>query len=595
MKKLKSFFLTLLLLFALVPAFSQDEPVRTNVLRINDYTDSISSAEERSLHNRTMILVKQYGFDMPVCIKETCDLSITHYADWFYSDNQFGYGPNKSGLLLMVITENEQLYLKGFGSGEEIFTDEQKNALINLIRTMRENGSGWLEIVSSYVDSVAETLSVNGELLAKYADQVVEGKPKRNLPSWYPEDVNAFVDFNDYRASRVIDDAFIFSDEQIAEMKQKIKKIQDEYGIDLVIFTDKSSYGFDHGIYAADFHQFCGYGFGDDFTGSVLMICMEEGNRGWWTAATGKVQEVYTEKVINAIDDNLEPYMVAGNYGEGVLNYIDDIYELYKVPDWYPKNNEEFVPFKAANKSRVVDQVGVFTKKEVQTLTERADEISKKYDTDFLILTMDKTIRGGTVSDYGRDYAKYNGYGVGDNNDACIFVIQKSPDGKLDWGVTSTVSEDQRKCYTEKNFYHLYLNARSKMEKGKCFSAAKKVMRLAGGMYKHGYVLWVYWGIAIGFGILVGLFFAFAKYCFDDSCMSNSQRATEARNYYVEGSLVFTRSEDKKIDSYVTKNRVYSESSSRSYSSSSSSGRSTYRSSYKSSGGRSYSGGGRKF
>ena len=102
MKKLKLFFLTLLLLFALVPAFSQDEPLRTDILRINDYTDSIDSADVKALNKRTLTFVNQYGFDLPVCIKATCDQSITHYTDWFYTHNKLGYGPNKNGLVLMV-------------------------------------------------------------------------------------------------------------------------------------------------------------------------------------------------------------------------------------------------------------------------------------------------------------------------------------------------------------------------------------------------------------------------------------------------------------------------------------------------------------
>ena len=87
-----------------------------------------------------------------------------------------------------------------------------------------------------------------------------------------------------------------------------------------------------------------GFGFGDDFTGSVLFICMERGNRGWWSAAFGGLHEIYTEEFINYIDDVLEPYMIAGRdngnsdgeYGKGVIAYLETLDGLYenggKVP-----------------------------------------------------------------------------------------------------------------------------------------------------------------------------------------------------------------------------------------------------------------------
>ena len=105
-----------------------------------------------------------------------------------------------------------------------------------------------------------------------------EGKydvnPDTGMPYWYPEDISSFEDFNDYDAPRVVDVADIFTDDEEERMLEGIKSIQDDFNIDLVVFTDVSSYGLERHIYAADFHQFNGYGFGDDFTGSVLFICI---------------------------------------------------------------------------------------------------------------------------------------------------------------------------------------------------------------------------------------------------------------------------------------------------------------------------------
>jgi len=150
-----------------------------------------------------------------------------------------------------------------------------------------------------------------------------------SLPSWW-KDENSYVRTNNTLGPRVVDNADIFTDLEEARMLEAIGKVQ-ELGIDLVIFTDNSSYGYDRGTYAEAFHYFNGYGFGEDFTGTVLFICMEPGNRGWWTAASGEVMDFYTYDVINALDDRLYPYMSGGDYGGGVLSYIGDVYDLYEA------------------------------------------------------------------------------------------------------------------------------------------------------------------------------------------------------------------------------------------------------------------------
>ena len=150
------------------------------------------------------------------------------------------------------------------------------------------------------------------------------------LPSWYPADVSAFTDFHNENAPRVVDDADMFTDAQEKELTSRINELIGKYGQDLVIFTDNSTYHLSRGVYAADFYQFNGYGKGSDYSGSVLFISMEPGNRGWWTAARGNVRTYYTEENINSIDDRLEPYMVNGQYYEGMLNYLESIDILYE-------------------------------------------------------------------------------------------------------------------------------------------------------------------------------------------------------------------------------------------------------------------------
>lgn len=148
-------------------------------------------------------------------------------------------------------------------------------------------------------------------------------------PDWYPEDVGAFEDFHALNAPHVVDDADMFTDAEEAALSEKIAAVIEAHGFDLVLYTAPSTYGLDHATLAADFYQFCGYGFGEDFAGSVLLICMDPADRGWYTAICGAARDYFTSERLNDVDDAIEPLMVSGDYYGAMERYFDEIDALY--------------------------------------------------------------------------------------------------------------------------------------------------------------------------------------------------------------------------------------------------------------------------
>jgi uncharacterized protein len=153
---------------------------------------------------------------------------------------------------------------------------------------------------------------------------------QQSLPDWYPESWSKFEYFYDSDAPQLTDTADIFTEEEESVIREKLRELREVYGSDFVVFTDVSTYGLSREIYAADFFEATGHGIGQDYSGMILFICMEPGNRGWWTAAKGAVRPLFTEKAINWIDDKLEPYMRSGDYGQGVIQYLDNLDTLYR-------------------------------------------------------------------------------------------------------------------------------------------------------------------------------------------------------------------------------------------------------------------------
>jgi uncharacterized protein len=151
-------------------------------------------------------------------------------------------------------------------------------------------------------------------------------------PYWYPESVTDFEDFhNDPSTPRLVDDADIFTDEEEAELTAKLDSLRENFPqSDFVVFTDNSSYGLDHDVYAPDFYVFNGYGVGDDYNGVILFICMEEGNRGWYIWGTGGCERLFqSDANIDHLNSTISPYLRSGEYAQGVSAYLDDLNVLF--------------------------------------------------------------------------------------------------------------------------------------------------------------------------------------------------------------------------------------------------------------------------
>ena len=95
---------------------------------------------------------------------------------------------------------------------------------------------------------------------------------------------------------------------------------------------------------------------------------------------------------------------------------------IYGMPSWYPESPETFQDFHGKNLKRVVDNANLLTVEEEEALSEKAEELSEKYDKGFVILT-DKSSYGLSKEVYAADFFIFNGYGVGDNYSGVILFL----------------------------------------------------------------------------------------------------------------------------------------------------------------------------
>ncbi len=318
MKKLFALLLTFALASSFALAFSASAAELGAVV---DKSDVFTPEEEAELSKRAAEITEKYGYDVLILTDvNRTEMSNTAYSKSFYTDNGYGCGDDRSGVYFYLDDDPDdpRWWYDGEGRCKTLLTDDAIDAIDGEVQPYLDSGDrfGAVDTFLYELDDLFSGVSVSG------------GKPY-----WYPDKVeNPFPDFHGVNLPRVVDDADIFTDSEEAELTRLINDFiaehQDKY--DLVLYTDVSNYGLPDGILAADFYQFNGYGKGDNYSGSVIFISMEPGNRYWWSAGRGDSYSYFNMDNVNEIDDRIEPYMVDGDYFGAMKKYIQALEVLYE-------------------------------------------------------------------------------------------------------------------------------------------------------------------------------------------------------------------------------------------------------------------------
>lgn len=133
MKKLCLLLLCALLLLPAV-ALAEDDPnasQRTRPLLV-DEGDLLTEAEEIAMEEELERISTEQKCDVVVLIPASLGYkSATEYADDFYDDNNYGYGPTKDGILLLVCMEERDWATSTAGAAQDWFDDDTLTTIEN--------------------------------------------------------------------------------------------------------------------------------------------------------------------------------------------------------------------------------------------------------------------------------------------------------------------------------------------------------------------------------------------------------------------------------------------------------------------------------
>ncbi|MBO4733560.1 MAG: TPM domain-containing protein, partial [Clostridia bacterium] len=121
---------------------------------------------------------------------------------------------------------------------------------------------------------------------------------------------------------RVVDNAGLFTEEQLEDLTARVDKVADKYDIEYLLVTCDDLEGMSAQTYAAEFpynNGYCEYG---EFEGIILFLSVDPYDKGYYTQSFNSYQDVFTTKVREKINDIIYDDMKAGNYYDGFKEHI---------------------------------------------------------------------------------------------------------------------------------------------------------------------------------------------------------------------------------------------------------------------------------
>ena len=572
--------------------------------RVVDTSGTMSDADRNELDQLCIRFLSAHKTDLAVIaisMEKHAGEELADYARSYYEECNFGYGSGRDGFMYVYDRDTGNAVLLALGTAEQLYGAQELEAIRDEIAEFYPT-YGMRGMVNAAVRNLEKAFGSDEATSHISPSASTEWTPSAELtddkPYWYPESTEHFTFFSDPDAPRVVDDADIFSGADEAAMEARIAEIRRELDRDIVIFTDLSSHGLSHAVYAADFYDFNGYGVGEEREGFCLFICMQPDNRGFLSCGTGSdSMSLQTESVANALDDVLYEYMVSGRYADGAKDWIENIRTLYRTgipfaPDWYPARGEEVKSFHDADAPRVFDELGLLSAAERDELASRAAEISERYGVDLVLHTAYDPMLV-EISDFAQTFYRCMGYGFGSGYDGIQATVYRS------------ASSDELRCCVNgygAGMEKLSDTAAGRLESrcenalgGGAYNALNKYLSQTEHLLKTGRVPRSLgsWMSTVMLGAIVGALFGGIALAGAKRKMRTPQIQVDADAYIVRNSLLV----EKLSDDFVrtTTWRRYSPPPRDSGGSSSSSHRSSYSSSYRGSSGASHSSSGRRF
>ena len=156
-RKLLSFWLSLLLLLALIPTALCD----TVMPMVIDSADLLSDSEEQRLETAAQTLRSTYSMDVVILTVSSLDgTRAQDYADGYYDINGYGFGDNADGILFLLAMEEREWYISTCGAAIYAVTDYGAEQLGSAALPYLSDGA-YYDAFQAYLNTLAQYLEAH--------------------------------------------------------------------------------------------------------------------------------------------------------------------------------------------------------------------------------------------------------------------------------------------------------------------------------------------------------------------------------------------------------------------------------------------------
>lgn len=169
---MKRKFILIFLCLGLLLTIAVPGKAETDLPYVIDNAGLLLREEETSLEEKAQTLRQEYAMDVVILTVESLDGAIPQdYADDYFDDNGYGYGDDRSGVLLLLAMEERDWYISTSGDAIYALTDYGIQQSMQLPLTFFSHDGyylgfdTWLDALPTYFDAYQKGAPIDG-----YAD-----------------------------------------------------------------------------------------------------------------------------------------------------------------------------------------------------------------------------------------------------------------------------------------------------------------------------------------------------------------------------------------------------------------------------------------
>ena len=317
MKKVTVFLLCLLAAFAsALPCYAAS--VRTD--------DPLTEAETAHLDSLFAAVREAYGIEAFFLINYDYEGGddFKAYARAFLDENASGEDA------LVFAVSSTTYFLNTRGKAGELLEDDDLGTLYEAIREADEDGRQYSAAVQFYA-ALDQLLAVR---TGGYGADADFAEVREILPGSVPIP----DEISPVRGDRLVDQADLLTPEAEQALQAKLDRISEALQFDVVIVTCEHIGSRTPMEFADDYYDYNGFGYGEDFDGTALLVSMAE--RDWWISTCGYGQTALSDDYfLDFIDaSDFIDHLKNGRYDKS-FNFFADMVERFVTE---AKTNEPY-------------------------------------------------------------------------------------------------------------------------------------------------------------------------------------------------------------------------------------------------------------